>query len=472
MAMIRFLLNDQIVETDAPTGMAVLDFVRDRAGLKGTKHACREGDCGACLVLLGELDGEGRVVYRGVTSCLLPLGEVAGRHLVTVEGLAGSTLGPVHAAIVDEGASQCGFCTPGFVVAMTDYLLRTTTFDLDEALIATAGNLCRCTGYASIRRALGRLIEALRDPLTAAVDRVDALVAAGVLPSSFRDAGLRLAEITPAPLETSPGAPLVAGGSDLYVQRLHEIEPMTPRLLLRELPPRVWVEGGAVNLSATVTAEDLKRAPVLREILGDVSPFIDLICSQPIRERATIAGNMVNASPIGDMTILFLALDAELIVRGADGPRTLPLRELYLGYKQLDLAPGEIIEVVRFSDDRADGRLNFEKVSKRRYLDIASVNSAAWLRMDGTRIADVRLSAGGVAPVPLRLVATEQWLTGREATAATARDAAALATTEIAPITDVRGSAEYKRLLLHQLVLAHFHELCGLGAGLVAEVAV
>ncbi len=471
MAKIRFLLNDEIVETDAPGGMAVLDFVRDHAELKGTKHACREGDCGACLVLLGELGDNGRVAYRGLTSCLLPLGEAAGRHLVTVEGLAGSSLGPVHRSVVDEGASQCGFCTPGFVVAMTEFLLNSATFELDEGLVAIAGNLCRCTGYASIRRSLGRLIEELRGPLTTAEDRVEALVEAGVLPSSFLDVKAQLARLGKSTTTADPAAPLVAGGSDLYVQRLHDMEPVSPRLLMRELPARIWLEDGTVRLSATVTAEDLKRSEVLREVLGDITPFVDLICSQPIRQRATIAGNFVNASPIGDMTIMFLALNADLVLSGPERRRTLPLRELYLEYKKLDLGEREIVETVRFAADRRAGRFNFEKVSKRTYLDIASVNSAAWLRMDGPRIVEACLSAGGVAPIPLRLSKTEAWLTGRDATVETARAAATVAASEVSPITDVRGSADYKRLLLHQLVLAHFHELLDLGEGLVAEAA-
>ncbi len=471
MAPIRFLLNDEIVETDAPSGMAVLDYVRDGADLKGTKHACREGDCGACLVLLGELGGDGRVTYRGLTSCLLPLGEVAGRHLVTVEGLAGGGLGPVQQAIVDEGASQCGFCTPGFVVAITDFLLNTTTFGLDEALIAVAGNLCRCTGYASIRRSIGQLIDEFRVTVGTADDRIEALVAVGVLPRYFRDVGKRLDGLRPGSQPTDPSAPVVAGGSDLYVQRLHDIEPVSPRLLMREIPPRIWIENGQFNLSATVTAEDLKRSELLKEILGDIAPFIDLICSQPIRRRATIAGNFVNASPIGDMTMIFLALDADLVLRGPKGRRTLPLSELYLGYKELDLHEGEIVETVRFAADRREGRFNFEKVSKRTYLDIASVNSAAWLRVDGPRIVEACLAAGGVAPIPMRLVRTEAWLRGRDATVETAREAADLAASEVTPITDVRGTAEYKRLLVRQLVLAHFHELCGLTEGLVTEAA-
>ena len=471
MTTIRFLLNDRTVETDAPSGMAVLDFVRQHQQLKGTKHACREGDCGACLVLVGKLDSNGTVRYQELTSCLLPLGDMAGRHVVTVEGLAGTSLGPVQQSVVDEGASQCGFCTPGFIVSMIGYLLTADTYSTESALIALAGNLCRCTGYASIRRAMTGLINDLQPVVEIADDRIGALVAAGVLPEYFRQIGARLAEIAGHCSVSDPSGPLVAGGSDLYVQRLHTIEGTAPRLLLDEIEPRIWVENGFVNLSATATAEDLKRSAVLRDIVGDLGSFVDLICSQPIRNRATIAGNIVNASPIGDMTIMLLALDAEVIIDDNHNQRDVPLREFFRGYKTLDLAGDEIIRTLRFPASRRDGRFNFEKVSKRTYLDIASVNSAAWLKLEGDCIATAHLSAGGVAAVPLRLADTEQWLGGRDASAATARRAASMAMAEVSPITDVRGSADYKRLLLGQLVLAHFHELCGIEDGLVDEVS-
>jgi len=468
---IRLLLNDRLVELDVAAGMAALDVVRDHLGLKGTKHACREGDCGACLVLLGELAPTGGLRYRALTSCLLPIGEAEGRHLVTVEGLAGAGLGPVQQAIVDEGASQCGFCTPGFVVAMTGLLLNATRFDLDEALIALAGNLCRCTGYASIRRAIGRLLDELRPTVAGDPDRVAALVRAGVLPPHFATVAERLAALREHPAPGDAEGPLVAGGTDLYVQRLHELEPATPRLLLRELPAAIHSEDGWVTLAATTTAEDLKRSPVLQAAIGDLSRFVDLICSEPIRLRATIGGNIVNASPIGDMAIMLLALDAELVLLREGQRRRTALRQFYRGYKKVNLGLGEIIESVRFPAARHDGRFNFEKVSKRTYLDIASVNSGAWLRLDGDRVAEALLSAGGVAPVPMRLAATESFLAGQRATAELARRAAEIARSEVAPISDVRGSADYKRLLIGQLVLAHLHVLCGIDARELLEVA-
>jgi xanthine dehydrogenase small subunit len=467
---IRFLLNDSAVETDAPAGMAVLDYLRDLQGLTGTKHACREGDCGACSVLVGDLDEGGELTYRAVTSCLLPVGELAGRHLVTVEGLSADALGPVHRAIVDEGASQCGFCTPGFVVAITEHLLHTLSFDLHDALIAVAGNLCRCTGYASIRRAIQRVLDELRGSSAPGTDRINTLIDVGVLPDYFATVRTELVALAAeaAPVERGAERPLVAGGTDLYVQRLEEIEGQAPRFLMREMPSRIWIEAGQVRLSATTTAEDLKESPLLRGVLGDIAPFVDLICSQPIRRRATVAGNIVNASPIGDMTIMLLALGAELRLVGGEGDRTLALREFFLGYKELDLLPGEIIESIAFPESHRDGLFNFEKVCKREYLDIASVNSACCLHLDGDRIAEALLSAGGVAPIPMRLARTEDFLVGRPASAAVAREAADIARSEISPISDVRGSAPYKALLLGQLVLAHFHVLLGLEAELVS----
>jgi xanthine dehydrogenase small subunit len=463
----RFILNENLVDTDAPPGMPVVDWVRDDAGLKGTKHACREGDCGSCLVLVGSAS-EGRVVYRALTSCLLPLGEVEGRHLVTIEGLNAPALIPTQRVIVDHGASQCGFCTPGIVVALTGYLLNADRFNLPGALVSAGGNLCRCTGYASIRRAIADLIGSV----DAGADRIAALIEQGVVPRWFADIAHKLEAISSVTQTgvSDPSLPVVAGGSDLYVQQPEALAASSPRLLRRSLPSRIWADNGSIYLSATTTAEDLKRSQVIGGVIGGIDRFMDLVCSEPVREQATVGGNIVNASPIGDMTLMLLALDAELGIRGAHSGRTVPLRSFYKGYKQLDLNRGEVIEWIRFDARHRSSRFNFEKVCKRRHLDIASVNSAACLHVADNRIAEAHLSAGGVAPAPLRLARTSDYLTGRPVSAATAREAAAMALTEIAPISDVRGSAEYKRLLLRQLILAHFNALFGVEDGLVEEL--
>jgi xanthine dehydrogenase small subunit len=465
----RFILNDQLVETDPPAGMPVLDWVREVADLKGTKHACREGDCGACMVLLGELE-DGRLRYRQLVSCLLPAGELDGRHLVTIEGLNGKALNAVQQAMVDHGASQCGFCTPGIVVSITGHLLdELCRFDREQARLALFGNLCRCTGYTSIRRAIDELLARLDAAVDTDQNRIEALVREHVLPRYFGSIADRLAELGPAPVVEARQAarPWVAGGTDQYVQRLEALEEDSPFLVMRALPSRIWTDDGHVYISGSSSAEELGRSPLIDRVMGRADRVMELFGSLPIRHRSTVAGNIVNASPIGDMTIMLLALGAELGLARDDDRRTLPLCEFFLEYKTLDLRAGELVEWIRFPDDRAAGLFNFEKVSKRIHLDIASVNTAIWLRLEDDRIGEIMLSAGGVAPVPFRLRQTEAALVGRRPSVETVLEASQKAMGEISPISDIRGSADYKRLLLRRLLLAHFHAL-----GLIEEQAV
>jgi xanthine dehydrogenase small subunit len=462
---VTFVLNSGIVELDVPTGRPLLDAIRIDADLKGTKHACREGDCGSCVVLVGE-PSEGAVRYRAVTSCLMPVAAAAGCHVITIEGLDPGHIGPLQQPFVDEGASQCGFCTAGFMVSLAGHLLNCSSWDLAPAFNSLAGNICRCTGYASIQRATARVLEALHERVALDEPRFAALVREGFLPSALRDARALTIGLEPPPTGPGDDRP-VAGGTDLYVQRPDDFA-FTNVSLVRTRRGGIRVDGDEIVLAGSATAEDMKQSPVLAAELGDIARPMDLMGSLPIRERATIAGNLVNASPIGDMTAIFMALDAELELVGDDGRRSRPLRRFYLGYKTLDLRPGELVEAIRIR--RRPGLLfNFEKVSKRTWLDIASVNSAAAIQTRDGVIVEAGLSAGGVAPVPLALVATESLLIGRPPDAATAWAAARSAAAEARPIDDVRGSAEYKRLLLRQLVLAHFQVLFGLGEAL-AEV--
>ena len=468
--MLRFVLNDGLVEAAAHPGLPALDYLRDDARLTGVQYACREGDCGSCVILLGKPAG-GSIRYRVVTSCLLPVGALHGRHVVTVEGLNRRVLGPIQGAFADQGASQCGFCTPGFVVSFTSYLLEATQWDEDEAIEAIAGNICRCTGYASIRRALATVLEQLRSNVDPSEDRIQALVREGMLPEYFLGvldlvAGFETAEPT-----SSPGVSqlVVAGGTDLYVQRPDELPEADVWVLPIETDRPLWRDDDFIYLAGTATAEDMKRSELLDAAVGGIEPAMRLMGSLPIRQRATIAGNIVNASPIGDMTIVLLALDAEIGLVTGDTRRSLPLREFFLGYKELDLQPQELVEWVRFHKPGDGSLFNFEKVSKRTHLDIASVNTAVALKVREGLIQSACLSAGGVAAIPTQLPCTAEYLTGRSPNAATALGAAEMARSEVTPISDVRGSADYKRLLLGQLVLAHFDVFFGLEDGLVEE---
>ncbi|MEE4271086.1 MAG: FAD binding domain-containing protein [Thermoanaerobaculales bacterium] len=464
---VRFVLNTGIVEFDGPTGRALVDVIRQDAGLKGTKHACREGDCGSCVVLVGEVDGDA-VHYRPMTSCLMPVAAAAGRHVITVEGLDFGRIGPLQQPFVDEGASQCGFCTPGFLLSFAGHLLTCPDWSVEPAYVSLAGNICRCTGYASIQRAVNRIMDTIEDRIDPAEPRFAALVREGFLPAGLRSARSLVFDLDDEVDDDGDDRP-VAGGTDLYVQRPDDFTRVDVTVV-RSPRGGTRIEGDEIVIAGSATAEHLKRCPILNAELGDMVRPMDLMGSLPIRERATVAGNIVNASPIGDMTMMLLALDAELDLVGDAGRRSLPLRRFYLGYKTMDLKPGELVESIRIR--RRFGRVfNFEKVSKRTHLDIASVNSAAAFEIADGAIVAAGLSAGGVAPVPLALMKTEALLIGRNPDAATAWDAARCAVSEVSPIDDIRGSAAYKRLLLRQLVLAHFHELFDLDEELAEGTA-
>ncbi len=468
--MLRFALNDKPVAVTAHHGLPTLDFLLDEAGLTGVKHACREGDCGSCVVLLGQPKSD-EISYQVVTSCLLPLGAIDGHHVVTVEGLNRIELGVFQQALVDEGGSQCGFCTPGFVVSFIGFLLAGKCWELAPAIEAVAGNICRCTGYSSIVRAMASILERLDENVDPAQPRIPALVREGVLPEYFLRANEMLRDVQkiPTPKPPEPTQIVISGGTDLYVQRPDELD----RVDVFVMPPPptspIRLEGKNIHLEGATTAEDLKTSSVIAERVGDMAGAMTLMGSLPIRHRATIAGNIVNASPIGDMTIALLALDAEIGLIGGGEHRTIPLRDFFLDYKEFDLRPGELVEWVRFPADREGFFFNFEKVSKRTHLDIASVNTAISLRLEDGCITDACLAAGGVAPIPKQLPRTAEYLCGREPTAETALSAATIARGEVAPISDVRGSADYKSLLLGQLVLAHFNSLFGVEDGLLGE---
>jgi xanthine dehydrogenase small subunit len=459
--MLSFILNERRVEHSAPAGMALLDFIREKAGLSGTKEACREGECGACTVLVGTLQPDGGVTYRACASCILPLGDVEGCHVVTVEGLSGPKLTLVQRLLVEHSAAQCGFCTPGIVLSLTGFCLTSPAFSYEDAINALDGNICRCTGYAAIRRAAQALCETLAKADPKPERRVETLIEAGVLPESFRGIAQRLAELPSSQPNDGTDAVLVAGGTDLFVQKPEQLAETDICFLSRRHDlDYIRREGDELHVGGAVTIEEFRRSAEVRELFPSLVDDLLLHSSTILRNRATITGNLVNASPIGDMSIILLALGARLVLTAHDGKRReVPLDRFFLGYKKLDLACRELISEIVIPLLPARARFHFEKVSNRVTLDIAAVNTAMRLALDaGGKIADLRVSAGGVAPVPRLLVELARFV-GRAPDAATVAEIAETAADSVHPIDDVRGSADYKRLLLRQLVLAHFAEL-------------
>lgn len=470
---IQFILNDADVSIDEAPGMLALDYVRQHRQLNGTKSGCKEGDCGACTVIVGELDQQGKLRYLPMTSCLLPIGELHGKHLVTIEGLNMQDLSPVQQAMVDCGGSQCGYCTPGFVVAMTAGLME-PKLPLNEkgALYAISGNLCRCTGYRSIKAAGMQAIEAMADKLQAG-NRVHSLVEAGALPRYFDGIEARLQQIPPMP-DTSTSEPVsasnagetrprfvVSGGTDLYVQRGDELPDADVVLLnngQRLKAPEL--HAGSVTFDARMTFEAFAEDPLILRHLPDMPAYNDLIASWPMRTRSSIGGNICNASPIADMTCLMLVLEAELTLSGRDGRRRqVALRDFYLGYKKMDKKPDEIVESISFPSFSEPTVVNWEKVSKRAWLDIATVNAACKLRVEDGIFTEAHFALGGVAATPLYLSEASRALAGKPLAADSIHACVDVAMGEFTPMSDVRGSADYKRLLARQLLLVHFEKL-------------
>jgi xanthine dehydrogenase small subunit len=455
---IHFILNEKTIATDLPAGMVLLDFIRYHEHLTGTKIGCREGDCGACTILVGEIK-DNRLQYSSATCCLMPLGNAQGKHIVTIEGINTASLNPIQEAMADEGATQCGFCTPGFVVSLAGFCLD----DKKKASVLSAidGNICRCTGYKSIERAAQRvagLMEEKKDQ-----DPVSFVVEKNILPSYLTTIKERLTSLrakTNGSLTVTNPMRFVGGGTDLYVQRHDEMKEADLGFLFDEEALNGIVQKEKrcyIGPSATVT--DIVQSLIFRENFPRLDAHMKLVSSTPIRNMATLAGNFVNASPIGDLTIFFLALDAQLVLRDGSKKRELPLRKMYRGYKQLDKTETEIIDQVWFSLPGAKTRFNFEKVSKRTHLDIASVNSAICIRVENGIILDAGVSAGGVGPIPMFLEKTGNFLRGKKLTEQLIEEAISYMQEEISPISDARGSAAYKRLLLGQLFKAHFLQL-------------
>jgi xanthine dehydrogenase small subunit len=285
-------------------------------------------------------------------------------------------------------------------------------------------------------------------------------VANGHLPGYFLSVAERLAGIEKHEDTARAFGLKTAGGTDLMVQRPDEMAEsvIAPLQVRRELNGITVMEGRCI-IGAAVTMSEIGRHPEIRKFIPGMHDYMKLIASEQIRNMATVAGNIANASPIGDMTIMLLALDAELLIEGGERERIVPLREFFLGYKKRDITDNEFIRNISFEIAPEPALFNFEKVSRRTHLDIASVNSAIMIRMEGKTIAECRLSAGGVSPVPLFLNKTCKFLTGREINNKAILGAAAIMKEEISPISDVRGSADYKALLLRQLIIAHFMKL-------------
>jgi len=458
MERIAFTLNGKPVDvTDRDPHTTLLQYVRS-LGLVGTKEGCAEGECGACAVALLGTGPDGRPRYEAVNSCLLLLPMVAGRAVWTVEAVGTpEALHPVQEALVRLGGSQCGYCTPGFVMSLFAEYHRPDRDGFDEEAIA--GNLCRCTGYRPIRdaaRSLGRPAEG--DPFLAHLVPPPPLGALRYTAAGRRfDRPTSLDELLEL-VRTVPDAKLVAGGTDLVVES-NLLGRRWPRLVSVEAVPALRV------LHRTEGAFAIGAALPLREIEGRrgdqvprLRPPFSLFGPRPSRTRAPLVGDQGPARPIGDASCVLLALDAEVCVAGPKGDRRIPLEAFFTGYRTTALQPGEVIVSVRIPQP-LPGRTRFYKVAKRGQDDISTVAAAFAVDLDrDSTVRRARLAYGGVAPTPARARRAEEALVGRPWTRTTVRQVQEVLQEEFRPITDHRGTAAYRRAMVVNLFEKFFLE--------------
>jgi xanthine dehydrogenase small subunit len=445
---VRFVLDGAVVELDGvdPTG-TLLDHLRYRMGRTGTKEGCAEGDCGACTVLVGDLDASGTTIdWRAVNACILFLPMVDGKALLTVESLGSSDmLNPLQACMARNGSSQCGFCTPGFVMSLHGRAIGAKGHDLpiEDCL---AGNLCRCTGYGPILSA-ARTVGALAQDDSATVAALQALAgstADGGEHDTRRWFAPKTADELADVLALHPDARMVAGATDvgLWVTKgLRDLDTLVFLGAIAELAAIDETPAG-VRLGAMARYADAHAA--CTRLHPDLGELIRRIGGLQVRNSGTVGGNIANGSPIGDGPPALIALGAVLTLRSRQGRRTMPLEDYFLDYGKQDRRPGEFVESVRVPAPGADDLVHISKLSRRFDSDISAVCGAFRLSVRDGVIAGARVAFGGMAATPRRAPACEAALTGQPFTSDTITRAAAALRDDFAPLTDVRGTADYR----------------------------
>ena len=476
-----FLNGNQVTLKGREVFIPLSRLIRDKLALTGTKIVCEEGDCGACTVLVGKSPVNKDTIkkqdifhYQPINSCILPSYYVDGMHVITIEGV-GSSLSQVQKTLANYFGSQCGYCTPGIVMTLTGIFENQTQINEQDLKQALVGNLCRCTGYQSIIRAGLNIKLKKKDRLLNhyPTDQIiKSLKANCRKPIKIKHEQQSLYCPTnkkelQSLLTSKPKGTIGAGFTDLGVLTNKNDWHPTKLISLNKLSflNRIKINKNSVIVGSLITFTELQNSPIIKGKIPQLNILLQNFASPQIKNIATMAGNIANASPIGDTLPLLMVMEANLNLLGPKKERKISLLNFFQGYKKIDLKANEIISVISIPIAERKTIIKYYKVAKRTDLDIATVGVAFYLKIQnnkikqGNIIKEVRIAIGGASKTVVRATQTEEYLTGEKWQLDTFKHAGQFIKKDIAPISDVRGSAEYRSAVAAQLLLKFYYDI-------------
>jgi xanthine dehydrogenase small subunit len=478
---VTFLLNNDVVEIEnIDPNLTVLQYLREIQFKPGTKEGCASGDCGACTVVLAELDS-GKLIYKSINSCITFVGSLHGKQLITVEDLKdGAKLHHAQQTMVDNHASQCGFCTPGFVMSSFALHKHNQKPNRAEVLEALAGNLCRCTGYRSIIEAaitsnetnekdsfaqhykatISTLTEFKKLPTPRLIGNGHDYVA----PKNIDELACELT--------SEPKSTLVAGGTDLALSVTQNLATINKLVYLGNVEELTTIEETDTEIIIGSALPYSQFIDTLHHYYPDLGEMIERIGSKQVRNTGTLGGNVGNASPIGDMPPALIALGATMTLHIAGQERTILVEDYFVDYKKTVLKPSEFIKSIQIPKPTQGQSLKLYKISKRIDDDISAVLAAFFIEEKDQKITTVRLAYGGMAAIPKRGFAAENALLGKSLTKESVAHAKIALALDFQPMSDVRASDKYRMTVAQNLIEKCYIELHSANARKVIETRV